>query len=126
MKLETKIKKGMYQPDLQEVPRHYSWGRALNTAELVNVLTVNELREYVRDFNKKRDNIIKANTDEREGRLQLFREDMVKEVKRTLSVEQEQAEALSKRVYQNNQGKSVEDIYDELVKEMDYVQRFLN
>lgn len=126
MKLETKIKKGFYQPDLQEVPRYYTWDRALNTEELVSTLTVNELREYVRDHNKKRDNIIKENTDEREGKLHLFREDMVKEVKRTLSVEQEQAEALSKRVYQNNQGKSVEDIYDELVKEMDYVQRFLN
>lgn len=126
MKLETKINKGMYQPDLQEVPRYYTWDRALNNSELINVLTVVELREYVRDSNKLRDNIIKENTAEREGRLQLFREDMVKEVQRTLSVEQEQAEALSKRVYQNNQGKSVEDIYDELVKEMDYVQRFLN
>lgn len=126
MKLETKINKGMYQPDLQEVPRHYTWARALNDSELVNVLTVVELREYVRDFNELRDKIIKENTAEREGRLQLFREDMVKEVKRTLSVGQEQAETLSKRVYQNNQGKSVEDIYDELVKEMDYVQRFLN
>lgn len=126
MKLETKIKKGFYQPDLQEVPRYYTWDLALNNSELVNVLTVNELREYVRDYNKLRDKIIKENTAEREGRLQMFREDMVKEVKRTLSVGKEQAEALSKRVYQNNQGKSVEDIYDELVKEMDYVQRFLN
>ena len=78
MKLETKIKKGNDQPDLQEVPE----------------ITFEDL--------------IKSGLRNNPEWLK------ISEVHGT------KAEALlSKLDYQNNQDKSVEDIYEEQVKEMD-------
>ena len=122
MKLLTKVNRGKYELQLEEVPSMMRLDHALSDDLMVNTLTVGALRKQVEYNNKVRMDIINANTKRREDNIKQFKLDMVKEVIRVLRIDEQKAQKVANKVYNANQGMDFSELAYRLKLELDYLK----
>lgn len=120
MKLKTKLEKGHYVVELEEVPESLKLQSLVDREEYRNY-TVNELKDLVDKNNKKRTVVIKENENKIVENIRKFKDDMVKEVDRhKLDVN---SVKVANYVYNQNQGKTFQDIAHALDTELKYLKK---